>query len=360
MLMKTTKFIASIAAALTLTSCLDSPSNDYHQITPPVSEIAYANTPSGRLSFLSVQEWRINPLSSNDWLTIDQMSGPAGYYNVLNITYKPNTTGQWRYTTFQLQDVTSADVSCNFAIYQYATRGDGSMGCAGIVKRITGSDGSEINISYGIYTTPTEIKISKNGEVLRQLTFDCGSDSLYTIKDGSVTLKSKYNNGFQPVEDFTSSTDTIGTVIGGNGSTLVRPIYLHSSKKKSIGMSIDFVNQETGVDAQRAADSVRYMYINEEGVREWHKFKTDCSTNVDNRYQTVDVNQLFMGVEKCDPYCLLGIFRYTRCGYIYKSMTYQDKAYTLEPTLNGDKSVKELKVTDPDGQVITYTFEYRQ
>ncbi|MGN0221253.1 MAG: hypothetical protein ACI4BA_03915 [Prevotella sp.] len=358
MLKKTTKFIASLAAALSLTSCLDSPSNDYHQITQPQSEIAYANTPSGRVCFLSVQEWKITPLSSNDWLTIDQLSGPAGYYNVLNVTFKPNTTGQWRYSTFLLQDVTSSDVSCNFSLYQYATRGDGSMGCAGLVKRITGSDGSEIDLTYGIHSLPMEVKMSKNGELLRQLTFDYGSDSVYTIKDGNVTLKSKYNNGFQPVEDFISNTDTVsGTTFSLGG--LMRPIFLHSAKsKKSVGMSIDFVNQETGVDAARAADSVRYLFIDEEGIHEWHKFKTDCSTNVENRYQSVDVNQLFMGVEKCDPYCLLGIFRNTRCSYIYKNMTDQDRTYTLEPTLNSDKSVKELKVTNPDGQVITYTFEY--
>lgn len=356
--MKTLKIIASFAAALSLTSCLDSPSNDYHQITPPMSEIAYANTRTGRLEFMSVQEWQITPLASSNWLTIDKMSGPAGYYNVLHLTFEPNGTGQWRYTTFLLQDKTAADISCNFAIYQYATRGDGSMGCAGLVKKITGTDGSEINISYGIYFTPTEITMSKNGEQLRHLTFTHGNDSLYTIQDGSITLKSKYNNGFQPTEDFISTTDTVGIVSGGNGSALFRPIYLNSSKKKSVGMSIDFVNQETGVDAQRAADSVRYVYINADGEKEWYRFKTDCSNNIDNRYQTVDVNQLFMGIEKCDPYCLLGIFRYTRCSYIYKSMTYQDKSYTLEPTLNSDKSVKELKVTNPDGQVITYTFEY--
>ena len=355
--MKTTKIIASFVAALSLSSCLDSPSNDYHQITQPQSEIAYANTPSGRVSFMSIQEWRITPLSSNDWLTIDQLSGPAGYYNVLNVTFKPNTTGQWRYSTFLLQDMTSSDVSCNFAIYQYATRGDGSMGCAALVKKITGSDGSEINLTYGINSLPMEVKMSKNGELLRQLSFDFGSDSIYTIHDGNITLKSKYNNGFQPTEAFVSSTDTITCGTSGQGS-LTRPIFLHNTKKKSAGMSIDFVNQETGVDATRAADSVRYLYISEEGAHEWHKFKTDCSTNVENRYQSVDVNQLFMGVEKCDPYCLLGIFRYTRCSYIYKSMTDQDKTYTLEPTLNSDRSVRELKVTDPDGQVITYTFEY--
>ena len=75
--MKTLKIIASFAAALSLTSCLDSPSNDYHQITPPVSEIAYANTRTGRLEFMSVQEWQITALASFDWLTIDKMSCPS-------------------------------------------------------------------------------------------------------------------------------------------------------------------------------------------------------------------------------------------------------------------------------------------
>ena len=77
-----------------------------------------------------------------------------------------------------------------------------------------------------------------------------------------------------------------------------------------------------------------------------------------NRCQSVDVNQLLLGVEECNPYQLIALFRDARCSYIIAEAATANGKYVVETTLNADKSVNTMTVTDKDGGKVKYTFIY--
>ena len=82
-----------------------------------------------------------------------------------------------------------------------------------------------------------------------------------------------------------------------------------------------------------------------------------------NRKQTVDANQLIFGVERMNPFMLLGFYRYARCSYLYEKAedtSSQNKlSYIVKYTRNtGDESVNTMTVEREDGSSVTYTFEY--
>ena len=77
----------------------------------------------------------------------------------------------------------------------------------------------------------------------------------------------------------------------------------------------------------------------------------------DNRRQSVDVNQLLLGVEECDPYLLLSLYRYCRNTSIVSRARGSKDDISVEAELNSDQSVSRLTVANGK-ETIVYTFEY--
>ena len=79
----------------------------------------------------------------------------------------------------------------------------------------------------------------------------------------------------------------------------------------------------------------------------------------DNRYQTVDVNQLLLGMEDCEPLQLIAMFRYCRSTSIVKRATTANGTINVSTELNADRSVRRMVVSDSRrGTEVTYNFEY--
>ena len=106
-------------------------------------------------------------------------------------------------------------------------------------------------------------------------------------------------------------------------------------------------------DSMHVADSV-YQYVNGD-LRE--KVMPKYS-NVDNRCQTVDVNQLVEGIDNCDPYLLMSLFRYARHTSVLSEVASATRHQTVEVLLNADKSISRMTVNTTGGASVVYDFEY--
>ena len=102
--------------------------------------------------------------------------------------------------------------------------------------------------------------------------------------------------------------------------------------------------------------NVDTIYYYKDGEFE-RKLGMTYNSALDNRYQSVDVNQLLLGVEECNPYLLASLFRYTRNTYIISEAKNDEEQITVYTALNNDKSVSALRVTR-GSETITYTFNY--
>ena len=67
---------------------------------------------------------------------------------------------------------------------------------------------------------------------------------------------------------------------------------------------------------------------------------------MDNRYQTVDVNQLLLGMDECEPLQLLSMFRLCRSTSIVKRATTTNGTIDVTTELNADRSVRRMVVKD--------------
>ena len=81
---------------------------------------------------------------------------------------------------------------------------------------------------------------------------------------------------------------------------------------------------------------------------------------MDNRYQTVDVNQLILGMDDCEPLQLLAMFRYCRSTSIVTRATrVGGGVIDVATELNADRSVRRMVVKDSTKNTeVTYDFEY--
>lgn len=331
----------------------------FHGFDGLETETVYANTPKTFVTFLAYGDWNVTKTEGVDWCTFDKTQGVGGYWYYINVTCKPNTTGQWRYAKYKLQDKDDTDVTASFGLFQYATRGDGSMGGSPLVKTVTGDDGSLIELEYDGNDCVSALKMTKNGTVLRDLHITYASDSVMHVSTGASVLKAKYDMGFQMAEsNLCSETDTFGVTT--QSDLYVQTAFMVKESKSSgeyNAQSLLFLNQKFGGDNEHCADSLRYQRRKADGSVNTVKMKLSYS-DYDNRYQSIDVNQLLLGIEECNPYNLLCFFRHTRNSKVLKGASTADGNYTVDTKLNTDKSVRTLAVIRPDGTKVTYTFAY--
>lgn len=350
------QLLAAAAVAPLMMSCLNNEGNSYAGFTSvETSSTAYANTTVGHLGFMSYGNWTLTLRSGSDWLTpsITQGNGMAIYS--MPVTIKMNTTGEGRTAELYLED-TSGDANMSFGMGQYATRGDGSYGYAPLVKSITGSDGSDIQIDYDSHCRPTKLVMKKGDTTYRNIDFTWG-DSTLTAGE----LYASLGSGFQPGE-LTSETDTVGLFSQSFYPTGANQVFNYAEYKN---YSAEFAVQAilmldqtlSDPDGERHIDSLRYLHCYPDGseVREYMKLSYG---DYDNRKQSVDANQLLLGIEECSPYLLVGLYRSARSTKLISTAATDSGNYSVEATLNSDKSVNTMTVTDKSGAAITYTFAY--
>lgn len=346
-------------AGCLLTSCLGSDNDNAGFVSVSATNAVFANTTRGYIAFGSYGDWRIDQTQGADWCTPTLLSGKGNSMYIVPVDYKTNATGSERIAMVRLQDTGEQDAYVTIAMGQYATRGDGSLGCSPLVRRITGDDGSEMTMDYDDRSRVTSFKLVA-GDVERALFVAYPGDTLMTVNDSRCgSLSGQIDYGYQP-QELLSSTDTVAyTVAKGDKVT---NSYLYSVRQGSKTGEwrenvIQMKELRTTYDTQAKFDSIAYIHQDAAGVKTVTGLRLKLS-ETDNRWQTVDVNQLLLGAKECDPYLLLGLFRMSRCGYVIAEAKSAEGVYTVSTQTGSDKSVREMTVTRPDGSKTTYKFEY--
>lgn len=358
----------AMALALGLmTSCLDTEEEQTYGLNYGVSDYIYANPTTVSLLVQISGNWEIYKTETASWVTLDQTSGTGPFLGYIPITVERNSTGQTRTFSYKVSGDDGSYVAGS--VTQSATRGNGSLGSSPFVSRITGTDGSEILIEYNDDDVASHVEVSKNGEQLHcyDYTFSERDSMMYVWEGSTIILAGTYNSARNAAGDLISSVDTItwsydGSTIASSGIIKMgetRDDSTFNSHKVVIGELLSTDTQITHSE---------YYYAEGDGSGTTFEVDLDVTLGEDedemtdyvsNQNQTVDVNQLMLGVEHCSPHMLLGFYRWMRCGYIYKEASSDDSGtYALEHTLNSNGSVNTLTVSDPEGGEITYTFEY--
>ena len=150
---------------------------------------SYANESSDSLKFVSYSPWKIVQTEGDEgFVTINgKTSGKGNVLVSYGVTLSENTTGKSRFATYQIVDSEDASrAKAAFRYVQFATRQDGALGNAAEVKNISGSDGSNIDITYDLRHRPLTISMSA-GDMKREISF------VYNDNDNTVTAtQSKY------------------------------------------------------------------------------------------------------------------------------------------------------------------------
>ncbi|MBR1415366.1 MAG: hypothetical protein IJ570_05835 [Prevotella sp.] len=388
--MKTLRtLLASVAVLSLTTACLNNedPYNAGFSFYKPVYQVTplYANTVTDSLIFFSYGDWSVtrDALYGGQWLQFGVTSGKGGAWSAQSLTFSQNTTGEGRGAKLDFVDTKHPDdAHASIYYWQYATRGDGSLGSAADVKAISGSDGTRFELTYDVQHRPTSLRITyaADGEgataTPRALTLNYNDrDSILVVDDNGKSLRSVYGIDYQP-QRLIGSGDTIGyaSQYYENGMP-ISANYVFNLEHRTVGGQNTYYafllnGQNLQPDSLHCADSLRIAITPMIGsptktpVIEKYKFSY---SSLDNRCQSVDVNQLILGAEQCDPYMLLSLFRYTRnTSIISKVESDGDKTYDVTVKLNADKSVTEMTVSQTQQQPgaqptvtnITYTFEY--
>lgn len=365
--MKTFKVIAkgakmALAAAtmtVAMTSCLGDGDSSYAYISA-VSTDCYANSNNAFVFFQSSSTWEFQKGSDASWFTFDKTSGAGPVAGIAFMNTDLNTTDKYRTATINL--VNTEGKSSSAQIYQWGTRGDGSIGTAKDVRRIIGSDGSEITLYYDnlhrvvSLTTKTASNV-KNDYIF---SYPMASDSARIMRiglNGEKSAKAQVNFGWQPTGELSSEDKTEIVTWSSVGSSQVTVKRNESGDNRNVQTvsTSGYVNP----DSELSHSQLVYSY-KEDGNYPELTLKINHDSKKSNRMQGVDVNQLIFGVDNINPYLLVGFYRYARCSYIYETAedTTKNVKFTIVTTLNADKSVDTLTVSREDGSTVTYTFEY--
>lgn len=322
----------------------------------------YANSTSDSILFLSYGSWRLQSFGSydNSWISLPLESGLPGIV-AFNVEMQQNTTNAGRWAAFEAIDRDHPnDARCGFALYQFATRGDGSLGSAADVKAITGTDGTNITMSYDRRHRPTALTMMLGEQRLKNITISYNDiDSVMQVTDGSIVYRASYGKDCQPMTLF-SDADTIGyfSRFYPNGMP-VSFNYLFNyehHKRDMINSVMTFRFWDSGVSLDPdSLHNVDSLYVYKEGTL---TTKLGMSySDTDNRRQSVDANQLLLGTNNCDPYLLLSLFRYARSSSVVEKAIGEAGTINVKTTLNADKSISTMTVSSGETET-TYTFEY--
>jgi len=364
-IVKTLLFFA-VGSALAV-SCLDDKDNYYagFPVSTAKHPYIYANNVLDTLYVVGYGDWS---LSANDyngnWCHLSLTGGQANVLYTTPVTFDQNTTGQARSASYTVTDNAHPDIQASFGFIQYATRGDGSLGNAAEVKTITGSDGSLIELDYDEQHRPLRLTMKKNDERLHDFTFTYSDyDSLLSVRTSNAgTLTGKYNQGYQPAGMLLSGSDTVMYRQQTNSfeqiysSVLTFNIEFRRARGEYMAQALRAPRSSLAPDSIHNSDSLRYQHRYVDGTKYTQLLKLNYS-KMDNRCQSVDVNQLLLGVEECNPYQLLSLFRYGRNSNIISSATSGNDTILMEAQLNSDKSVSQLTVSRGEHQIV-YTFKY--
>ena len=408
-----TIFAAMAAVALVASCEKQEPSSFYsiQVILPSTGNYPigykYANESSDSLKFVSYSPWKIEQTAGDEgFVTINGKT--SGKQNVLvsyGVNFSENTTGKSRFATYQIVDSEDASrAKASLRYVQFATRQDGALGNAAEVKNISGSDGSNIDITYDLRHRPLSISMSA-GDMKREITFAYDdyentvtatqskyefsyADTLFTYNN--VKLNGSYEDCFLPNVNSYIYQPRMLMTLDSNEASLVNTFNdTRSNTKQAMayqafsnnGIEYSFANgfmvknsignkfaQAIGVyynsksnldvDSIYKADSIGVERVYSDNKHKSEMYKLSFS-NISNRMTTVDANQLMEGVANCDPYLLLSFYKLARQSYVFaKAEGRKGARYTFDTKANADGSIKTLAVTDANGNKTTYTFSY--
>lgn len=408
-----TIFAAMAAVALVASCEKQEPSSFYsiQVILPSTGNYpigySYANESSDSLKFVSYSPWKIEQTEGDEgFVTINgQTSGKGNMIVSYGVTLSENTTGKSRFATFQIVDSEDASrAKATLRYVQFATRQDGALGNAAEVKNISGSDGSNIDITYDLRHRPLSISMSA-GDMKREITFAYDdndntvtatqskyefsyADTLFTYNN--VKLNGSYLDRFLPNVNSYIYQPRMLMTLDSNEASLVNTFNdTRSNTKQTMayqafsnnGYEYSFANgfmvknsignkfaqaigvyyngnSDLDVDSIYKADSIGVERVYSDNKHKSEMYKLSFS-NISNRMTTVDANQLMEGVANCDPYLLLSFYKLARQSYVFaKAEGKKGARYTFDTKANADGSIKTLAVTDANGNKITYTFRY--
>lgn len=405
---------AAMAAVALVASCEKQEPSSFYSIQVALPHTGnypigykYANEYSDSLKFLSYSPWKIEQTEGEEgFVTINgQTSGKGNMIVSYGVTLSENTTGKSRFATYQIVDSEDASrAKAAFRYIQFATRQDGALGNAAEVKNISGSDGSNIDITYDNRHRPLSISMSA-GDMKREITFAYDdndntvtatqskyefsyADTLFTYNN--VKLNGSYKDCFLPnVNSYiyqprllmtlnSSETALVNTFNDTRSNTKQTMAYQAFSNngieysfangfmvKNSIGNKFAqaigvYYNSKSNLDVDSIykADSIGVERVYSDNKHKSEMYKLSFS-NISNRMTTVDANQLMEGVANCDPYLLLSFYKLARQSYVFaKAEGRKGARYTFDTKANADGSIKTLAVTDANGNKTTYTFSY--
>lgn len=405
---------AAMAAVALVASCEEQEPSSFYSIQVALPHTGnypigykYANEYSDSLKFLSYSPWKIEQTEGDEgFVTINgQTSGKGNMIVSYGVTLSENTTGKSRFATYQIVDSEDASrAKASLRYVQFATRQDGAMGNAAEVKNISGSDGSNIDITYDNRHRPLSISMSA-GDMKREITFAYDdyentvtatqskyefsyADTLFTYNN--VKLNGSYEDCFLPNVNSYIYQPRLLMTLNSSETALVNTFndtrnYIKQTMayqtfsnngieysfangfmvKNSIGNKFAqaigvYYNSKSNLDVDSIykADSIGVERVYSDNKHKSEMYKLSFS-NISNRMTTVDANQLMEGVANCDPYLLLSFYKLARQSYVFaKAEGRKGARYTFDTKANADGSIKTLAVTDANGNKTTYTFSY--
>lgn len=405
---------AAMAAVALVASCEKQEPSSFYSIQVALPHTGnypigykYANEYSDSLKFLSYSPWKIEQTEGDEgFVTINgQTSGKGNMIVSYGVTLSENTTGKSRFATYQIVDSEDASrAKASLRYVQFATRQDGAMGNAAEVKNISGSDGSNIDITYDLRHRPLSISMSA-GDMKREITFAYDdyentvtatqskyefsyADTLFTYNN--VKLNGSYLDRFLPNVNSYIYQPRLLMTLNSSETALVNTFndtrnYIKQTMayqafsnngieysfangfmvKNSIGNKFAqaigvYYNSKSNLDVDNIykADSIGVERVYSDNKHKSEMYKLSFS-NISNRMTTVDANQLMEGVANCDPYLLLSFYKLARQSYVFaKAEGRKGARYTFDTKANADGSIKTLAVTDANGNKTTYTFRY--
>jgi hypothetical protein len=366
-----TIIVAVLAVTTMFTACLgdDEPYSAGFQFTKPqqVRTSIYANTTYDTVIVYCMGPWQItSDTPEAQWCTIDRTKGVGSATYSMNVLFEQNTTGQARIAQYTITDTDHPDKAFSTWQYlQYATRGDGSLGNAALVKSITSSDDWTVTVSYDAKCRPTEINVKNpaGNNDKYSMTYD-EVKSLLTVTNGNSALTGTMDNGYQ-VEKLVGVGDTIGYALqrypnGVQVSANYAFNYIASRVRRTQAFAYRLDGKSLAPDSLHTADSLTYYCRWKTGTytTSTERFRLEYG-QMDNRCQTVDVNQLLLGMADCEPLQLLAMFRLTRSTSIVTKATSDKGTIDVTTELNADRSVRRMVVKDSrQGTEVTYDFAY--
>lgn len=363
--------LAVLAVAAQLTACLENedPYTAGFQFMKPtnVRTYVYANTSTDSLVMLSQGPWQITADTPEArWCTIDQLTGKGYTIYALGVHFDQNTTGQPRLAQFTVTDTNHPDKA--HATWQYqqrATRGDGSFGSAALVKSIKSSDDWQVSISYDAKSRPVQLDVKSPDGTNEQYRMDYNEYSeTLNVTTANGTMTGSMDNGYQ-AEQLIGAGDTIGYTPQYYSNGMQMSIsnafnYVASRLKRTQAFAYLIGGKDLDPDSQHTADSLVYLcrWKLEAKPQTMERYKLEYGA-MDNRYQTVDVNQLLLGMDECEPLQLISMFRLCRSTSIVTRATSASGTIDVATELNADRSVRRMVVRDSRrGTEVTYDFEY--